>query len=380
MAVSGIRRLSEGALTAGRTRAHKEEGVDRKALSSAARAAGRALELRHSVRLVLSELVGCYGEQALDKGLMVWPSNDYLCDRTGLAERTLRKCIAELVRLALVQPVDSANRKRFAVIRNGVVQNAYGFNLEAIYARRHEFASLILEREAAAARARALFDELTIQRKAVEETLRRLKPDFPEVDCSAESGEFEALLRSLPRRSRLGDPSQALAHWVRLRSAVENLFYSASIAKKESGTGGAKGRHIESNQDCSVENCQTAQRICEAEGDDLPIRLVVEACPVAAEYGHEIKTKADLVRAGKAIRSYIQASPDAWSEVARDIGEGGCAALTLFVAQLVADDAGFGKIKRPGGLFRSIGRQVKLDRGKLRREILALRRRRLLGG
>ena len=122
-------------------------GVTRKEMSSAARDAGEALSLRPSLRLVLNELVGCYGEQMTADGLMVWPSNAYIMRRTGLGERTVRLALRDLIGLELIGAVDSANRKRFAIkSRDGTVMQAYGFSLNPLHGRRLDLAAAVLRR------------------------------------------------------------------------------------------------------------------------------------------------------------------------------------------------------------------------------------------
>jgi replication initiation protein RepC len=55
--------------------------VTRKELSAAARDAGKALRLSAPQRLVLSQLVVCWGEHDIDR-LLVWPSNQRLTTAT----------------------------------------------------------------------------------------------------------------------------------------------------------------------------------------------------------------------------------------------------------------------------------------------------------
>ena len=51
-----------------------EHTVTRKELSAAARDAEKALRLSATQRIVLGQLVACWGEQKADR-LLVWPSN-----------------------------------------------------------------------------------------------------------------------------------------------------------------------------------------------------------------------------------------------------------------------------------------------------------------
>jgi len=383
MLQTGIRRLSPGALAARQTRAEKGEAIGRRALMAAARDAAQALDLRSSVRQVLGELAACYGEQELERGLMVWPSNDYLCRKTGLAERTVRKCIRALVDVGLIEPVDSANRKRFAVRgAGGQVRLAFGFNLEPIYARRAEFAGRVLEQKLEAARLSDLFDELTIQRKGAEEALRALLERFPGVGCQMHQAAMIELQRSLPRRSSGVSPDAAIAAWSRLRIALENLFFEASRTSNESGSAGNPCRHKESDNNSSSETCQKASESCDRvlQSEQPELRLVVEACPAAAGYASPIEKEDDLVQVGRHLRPSIGASNEAWLEIVESVGPRLAAALVVYVLQLAEDDqnSGVGKIRKPGGLFRHLGRKLAEGQMDLRGELMALRRRHLI--
>src|SRR3712207_3930653 len=114
LASSGGRRLRYAALAARKLALEDGRTVTRKELSAAAREASKALDLRPAQRAVLSELVACWGEQEWER-LLVWPSNDYLMNRTGLTERAIRRILRQLVDLQLIAPKDSPNGKRYAV-------------------------------------------------------------------------------------------------------------------------------------------------------------------------------------------------------------------------------------------------------------------------
>ncbi|WP_201838637.1 helix-turn-helix domain-containing protein, partial [Microvirga zambiensis] len=147
LASSGGRRLRHAALAGRKLALENGRTVTRKELSAAARDAGKALELRPAQRAVLSELVACWGEQEWER-LLVWPSNDYLITRTGLTERAIRRILRQLVDLQLVTPKDSPNGKRFAVKDlAGQVVDAFGFDLTPVYARRGDWAVMLLEQK-----------------------------------------------------------------------------------------------------------------------------------------------------------------------------------------------------------------------------------------
>ena len=111
---AGGRRLTTAALEGRERRLDDNRVVSRKELAAIGRDAMKGLLMRPSLRLVLGELIGCWGETMVQDRILVWPSNEYLVRRTGLSERAVRYGIRGLVDLGIMTPKDSANGKRFA--------------------------------------------------------------------------------------------------------------------------------------------------------------------------------------------------------------------------------------------------------------------------
>lgn len=73
---------------------------------------------------------------------VVFPSNAALSERTnGLDERTLRRCLSRLVSAGLIARRDSATRKRFPLRYDGVIRDAFGFDLAPMYQRETELSA-----------------------------------------------------------------------------------------------------------------------------------------------------------------------------------------------------------------------------------------------
>lgn len=366
---SGIRRLVPGAA---QTRARGDEipKIGRKELQTAAREAAEALKLRPALRLVLGELAGCYGEQQIARGLMVWPSNAYLMRKTGLAERTIRKCIRELTEASLIAPVDSANRKRFAIkSQSGAILDAFGFDLSPVWTQRLDWAHmLIAQREARIARGRQ-FDELTIERKGAEAAALAL--DEITGGCQLRATQLDEISRRTPRRGAPGALDGIIAAWRGLRSQWEKDF---ERHMNESGYGGAGRRHQEPNKGLSTDPCKSSD---ERKGSEPSVSLILEACPAVEAFGQTIHGNDDVVKAGRFLRASIGAHPSAWREAAEKLGDLRAAVLVLIVLQLVDDDlsGGANRIKNPGGLFRDMARRCEIGQLNLFVELSALRRR-----
>jgi replication initiation protein RepC len=379
LASSGGRRLRHAALAARKLALEAERTVTRKELSTAARDAGKALDLRPAQRAVLSELVACWGEQEWER-LLVWPSNDYLMNRTGLTERAIRRILRQLIDLQLIVPKDSPNGKRYAVKDlAGQVVDAFGFDLTPIYARRGDWALMLMEQKQLREVQKRAFDEVTICRRATEEALSALAEHFPSIDRTELETRLGSLQARTPARSQITLPADLLDAWQLLRTEVEEVFYKA-------GNAGLRVRHLETNNDPPSETCnkgfpKKAEAVLQNEqtAEHLSPELILEACPTISDYPKPIEDVSDIAAAGRYLRASLSANESAWNEAVAEIGLVRAAVTVIYVLQLYDDDvsSGEGRIKNPGGYFRAMARLVKAGKIDLGVELLALRRRRM---
>jgi replication initiation protein RepC len=381
LASSGGRRLRHAALVARELALESGRTVTRKELSAAAREAAKALDLKSGPRLVLSELVACWGEQEWER-LLVWPSNDYLVSRTGKSERAIRAAFRVLIEHQLIVPKDSPNGKRYAVKDlAGEVIDAFGFDLTPVYARRGEWANRLIEQKQAWEALKRSFDEITIARRAAEEALRALAERYPDLDRSDLEEQVRELKAMTPARSTKVMPHDALDRWTALRKTCEDAFLKA-------GNGGKICRHNNNNNESPSETCNKgfpkkaeAVRSTEQSSEHLSPELILEACPTLGDYGQPVQDLADIVSAGRYLRASLGAHESAWAEAVEDIGTVRAAIAVIYVLQLYEDDAarngGESRIKNPGGYFRALTRMVKSGKIDLAVEFLAMRRRRM---
>ncbi|MBM6582704.1 hypothetical protein ILT44_21090 [Microvirga sp. BT689] len=381
LASSGGRRLRHAALVARELALETGRTVTRKELSAAARDAVKALDLPTTPRVVLSELVACWGEQEWER-LLVWPSNDYLVGRTALTDRAIRKSIRRLIDLGLIIPKDSPNGKRYAV-RDlaGEIIDAFGFDLTPVYARRGEWTKLLIEQKQLRQIQKQAFDEVTICRRAAEEAINALAEHYPEIDRTALEEDLKALKARTPARSKASLPAGLIDAWSLLRSRAEQVFLDA-------GNGGTRFRHTNNNNGSPSEPCNKgfpkkaeAVRSTEQPPEHLSPELILEACPAIGDYGQPVRDLADIVSAGRYLRASLGAHESAWAEAVEEVGPVRAAIAVIYVLQLYEDDAarngGESRIKNPGGYFRALTRMVKAGKIDLSVELLAMRRRRM---
>ena len=127
--------------------------VTRRALMAAVNTTGLALGLRPSSVVVLDALLSCLPCNDPKTGndspitpltlLTVFACNNTLCFRAkGITDRQLRRHLEKLEAANLIQRRDSANGKRFPIMRNGKVIGAFGIDLSPLLARSGEILAL----------------------------------------------------------------------------------------------------------------------------------------------------------------------------------------------------------------------------------------------
>lgn len=346
--------------------------ADKQDLFNAARMAAEALHLPPKSRFILDQLVGCYRGELIEGRILVWPSNEFLCKRTGIAERTVRLHVALLIKEGVITPKDSANGKRFAQRSpQGQFVRAYGFDLSPLLDRLDEFKAR-LEAIKEADRERSLaFDELTIHRRSAQEALRTLAEVYPDLDITDLMDRALELTRVTPRRSATGSAVGARDAWQALRSEAESRYYTASA--------GNSCRHKDNNKYAPDQSCNNGyEDVREAKPAQVSLNVsdLARACPDAMELMGEVRSDRDFIGAVSRLRGSLGVSPSAWDEAGREIGILGASATLVYVVQMqIAPTPGSAPIKNVGGYFRVLIRLMKAGQFDLSTELLRLMRR-----
>lgn len=400
--------------------------VERKALLIAADQAGRALRLPCSARTVLSVLAACYGEQQLSQGLLVWPSNAYLADKTGLPERTLRAAILRLRQEALLLAVDSPNGKRYARRRGNSVTVAYGFDLAPLYSRREALAATVAAIDAERKMVRALRTDLNAVYKDLEDLIVALC-EQGRIDLAQPFMDDLSDYRPARRRLSSVELAELLTRAELARRQAERCYYLASKAEVSAATGGRNCRHIESNTEFSAESCQyrsdanaphpsnlgaasggsiwasekrraegvrftehdgAAEKVVQRE-DATPLSLSTlealadvdlwrRACPALEEFFGPVRSMGDVQRAGARSVRLLQVAPHGVERWQRQLGPL-FPLVAAYVFQLYSDDQlkTCPEIRKTGGFFWYVAREVAEGVRDLPLELMALQRKKL---
>lgn len=403
----GLRALSRVAIASDRAiKAAFAQGANlpsRDRLIAAARDAARALRLRGAPRIILEKLAAVYGGEPVKDRVIVWPSNRWLTEASGLDERSVRRAIAALISAGLVVAKDSPSRARYARRdpANGQVADAFGLDLTPLWLRRGAFAGELARRDMERRALAAADVELSRMALAIRSALEAAEPFDVQGARRPLARRFAELMAQVPRRGQQGERQGLLAALQEVRDAAEGLFYDLSAeegemlislpnSQNESGSAGQsvppKEKHFDhSTESVSAGDAQArppaqqerasgaqlsgeekgreAAQAGRREGAAVPLSALLRACPAIADLGRPLRSVADLEDLGALVRPWFGASPDAWAEGVETIGRALTAALSVYVYQLAADDAELPLAKQAprgahGGLYRSLIRKT----------------------
>ncbi|SCW95748.1 plasmid replication protein RepC [Ancylobacter rudongensis] len=344
-------------------------------LFEAARLCARVMQPTAAARFVLETLCTFYAGRPIEGRMLVWPSNELLCERTGLGERTVRLAARQLITMGILRAKDSPNGKRFAQ-RNakGQIVTAYGFDLSPLIERQEEWQQQLTALQEHERENERGFDQITIDRRATLEVLNTLAEWFPRLNIGPLRERYERLAKETPRRSPSRSPEPFLGAWKALRGEAEAQYNTAY--------GGNECRQKDNNNESLDQSCNKEPSKCEGQpprASQTTLSDLLKACPDALAYLEPIHNERDLVNEAARHRGGFGVHADAWGEGIAAIGPVLAAGVLLWVVQMQNRPApGARPIQNPGGYFRSMCRLIKEGRVNFEAEIhkLILRNRR----
>ncbi|WBU55343.1 plasmid replication protein RepC [Paracoccus sp. SCSIO 75233] len=306
---------------------------------------------------VLSALLSFHPAKELedDDRLTVFPSNRALSERAhGMAESTLRRHIAALVRAGLIIRRDSPNGKRYATRdMTGSYDRIFGFDLRPLLVRSPEIAGMALAARQEALRLRRLREEVVIRLRDAGKLLEWAL----EQSIAVPAALHDAIADQRRRLRRKLDMTalEALAG-----DAEDILADISAIAGNETrnmdGSDDDNERHYQnSNPDIPCyEPCSEEQKAAGGEAElAIPLGLILKAAPDIKPYAqHPIRNWRDLVSVAGFVRPMLGISTDAWEEACRNMGEVTAAITLACILQRS------GEIMRPGGYLRALSRKA----------------------
>lgn len=304
---------------------------------------------------------------AVEADLLVFPSNATLSDRAhGMAESTLRRHLAALVKAGLIWRHDSPNGKRYAARdRSGTVIAAFGFDLRPLLNRAAEITAAAEESRVQALALRRSREALVLRLRDAAKLLAYGLETRPTVDWASIEARLLPLRRALRRQIEAAELVTLLEVSGDILAAIEVALCGSS--EEMHGTADHFGRHhTNSNKDSSdFEPCLETGRAADTEVPDLepveeralsdrplptlPLYLVVKACPDLEPYAKgRLATWRDLVSAAGFVRGMMGISASAWEEAQHVMGPETAAIVVAAMLQRI------GTISNPGGYLRAL--------------------------
>ena len=331
---------------------------------------------------------------------IVWASNAYLMEQTGFSLSALKRHARRLAEIGVISFQDSPNGKRWGRRdANGVIIEAYGFDLSPLSARVEEFEELHAELQAEREICQRLKRQITVARRMIRARIEAALSGALRGPWTQLTGMFEDLLARLPRRNTASEALERLLTWFReLQERVEAAYLKATqpvefventtetseqvpeqtqemnprevisephilttnqldpvtcnSSEREEAAGVVPNAPPEEQVDRELEDWVAETRKKRGAALDLP--TVMQACPEFASWarnvGGYLKDWGDLHRVAGQLRPMIGVSEHAWNLAQDRLGpQVATAALVLTFDKHCA-----GEVASPGGYLRGM--------------------------
>ncbi|MGL4635786.1 MAG: plasmid replication protein RepC [Beijerinckiaceae bacterium] len=274
--------------------------------------------------------------------LVVFPSNRQLCLRAhGMAEKTLRNHLAQLVVAGLIIRRDSPNGKRYArKDASGAERfsDAFGFDLIPLITRAASFEAMAEELKRERRATSVLKERISLHRRDITKLITLGLDESLEGDWEAHRVAFMQLLTPLRRIREHAELITLEASLSTLHAEVSKALESCVDVSEYTGNDGFNYRHqsnskTESHTDLEpASNKQggeteaseeTTEAPPEIETKSYPLGMVLEACPDVNDYrftGGPVRTWPAFIETMRTIRPMLGISPDAWEAALQTFG------------------------------------------------------------
>ncbi|APZ50411.1 plasmid replication protein RepC [Salipiger abyssi] len=418
---SGWRKATAGLAIAERhARAGERAAIPKARAFTAAKRVGPQIGLKPGDLLLLDTLGAFTQPQDWTAGRrpIVWASNAYLMERTGFSLSALKRHARRLTEAGIITFRDSPNGKRWGYRdAEGVIVEAYGFDLSPLAARAEEFEQLHAELQAERTECQRLKRQITITRRMIRARIEAAQRETLDGPWDRLSAFFDDLLARLPRRNACRETlEQLLTGFQKLLERVETILLSSVEAvensdqtpeerseksTKQNTVGAISDPHIQAtNQlhivtstgseiattpnnkpDTKGQNDIETQRVEQSRkpqnmSDEPHFPTMVRACPEfsiwAKTMGEAIANWNDLHRIAGQLGPMIGLSKLVWNRAQEQLGNR-CATAAL---ALVFEKHCAGEVTSPSGYLYGMIRKARagelhLDRsfhGRLKRQ------------
>jgi len=355
------------------------EGPDKWALLDRLTIAADSFELSHRTLTVLKALLSFLPSRHIPDGPagVVFASNARLSDRLhGMPESTLRRHLAQLVRLGLIVRRDSPNRKRFARNRGSEIALAFGFDLAPLV----EQAALI---EQTAQKAQAELEALMAQRDRVLVLRHAL---IHRDGVTVLTDEVGRMLRRRPEAAMLSEMEATLKEALSIESEVAfeakaHLSTFNAIPAQVSANDNQNERHIQDSnksylnsekkaarnklRDKTADKKKESPRLAD---NGVTLSDVLSVCKEMRVFFPEtLRDWRALVRVGDQIAPMLGIDRPVLFEAKRDMGVESAAVTVICLLEKAAT------IRSPGAYLRRLTQMAREGRFSLGPMLTALR-------
>ncbi|WP_299616187.1 plasmid replication protein RepC [uncultured Tateyamaria sp.] len=358
----------------------EQNSIARTQCSVAVKRVGVHIGLKAADLLLLDTLVAFTQPQDWEAGRrpIVWASNAFLMERTGFSLSTLKRHARRLVEVGVVTFRDSPNGKRWGRRdADGVIVEAYGFDLAPLSARVSEFEALAVALAEERALCQRLKRQITIARRSIRARLEAVQEGR---GLRGLWDAFDALLARLPGPRAGSEVLEALvSRFMALLARVEKMCIENIQIENMAPRGVNSDPHIPITKQLHSVTCNSSEseeggtvapeqeRVVPVDGAktgsnkggvcvDLPV--ILQACPEFATWGRNlggyIRDWHDFVRVAGELRPMIGVSEPAWALAQAQMGRPVAAAAFALVFEKVHT----GEVTSPGGYLRGMAEKA----------------------
>ncbi|KAF0675874.1 Replication protein C [Profundibacterium mesophilum KAUST100406-0324] len=353
--------------------------ADRYALLAELTLARRAFGISDRDLAVLAALVSFHPERVLcdTAMLVVFPSNAALGLRAhGMAESTLRRHLAALVKAGLVARHDSPNGKRYAARGpGGGISRAFGFDLRPLLLRAGEISEAAEAERERLAKVRALREETVVRLRDIAKLGDWLaEAGLPPEQLGPLRADQAELLRGLRRKLDLDAAARLNVASADLHARMLTEIDASSCLETVdlSGDDSQNERHIQSSDRIPIERKRAVEtRLADSgashpprvgtpreDRDDMPAlpeilarcRQIAELIPGGIANWH------GLTQAAETVRPMLGIGGDVWQMAKSRMGSDAAAVTLACILEK------FAVIRNPGAYLRVLS--VKAEQGR----------------
>ena len=300
------------------------------------RAAAPLLGLKPTVLATLDAMLSCLAPKRNHN--MVFASNLTLsARRNGVSDRTLRRHVAALMKLDLLERKDSANGKRFTKYDPTHRQSIhFGFDLSPLFCKLDEIAAL-------AVRARAQTEEIAYLKSKLRAQIR------PMLEADPSDNRALDVLRRL--RNKLTVEELSCMSATLPDSIGETVDAGGKPSLRATVMSASNGQNVRHHQRSKKENSEeeSPQPNEEAPGENLSLPELMKACPDAAAFSlRSIEDFADVVTHAQTLAPMIGIDGATLRQAERCIGTLP-SAITIWAIVQFHD-----RIRNVGAYFRAL--------------------------